>query len=466
MKYKTMTMNKLTSLLVLLVLISCKEKGLDTKFIAAKYYQGVVKVVLFDPELEKIEAGKGYLSRGSGFIVTEDGYLFTNKHVVETSVRGYLDYDITENNVKKSTISVYSDEIVQSKDLLKVYNAGYTVPVIQVFHGQGENDYDLYIAEVISIGTGTYDGAMLKIVSDMEGNPVHRKFTTVPIGNSDNVSQGEKLCVYGYPAQYKGNADLMMKDLSTISVGIMSGNDYVLNSDYGYIKTDAEIHPGNSGGPVFNEENKVIGIATAKGRSTGIGLVGGINGMYYISAIDSKAHSKLIANGLSLPSRSSSINTVKGTQQPIKTVKEINDLIAARTKKPLSPPSTSTGDYYVKSQIFFSHLSPAKNENLIPNKTKRYKSFNIDKTAGGTIWFYVDNYPNKLNTSKISVLIDKETSPGVYTKYRDFAVTVNPSHDIKYFDVHFYDEGKFRIRAYSNELKYINTSYLTLSYFK
>ena len=78
-----MTMNKLTSLLVLLVLISCKEKGLDTKYIAAKYYQGVVKVVLFDPELEKIEAGKGYLSRGSGFIVTEDGYLFTNKQALE-----------------------------------------------------------------------------------------------------------------------------------------------------------------------------------------------------------------------------------------------------------------------------------------------------------------------------------------------------------------------------------------------
>lgn len=458
-------MKRMSYLLVFLVLISCKEKGLDTKLIAAKYYQGVVKVVLFDPELEKIEAGKGYLSRGSGFIVTEDGYLFTNKHVVETSVKGYLDYDIMENKVKKSTISVYSNEIVDSKNLLKVYNAGYTVPVIQVFHGQGENDYDLFKAEVVSIGAGTYDGALLKIVSDMDGNPVRRKFTTVPLGDSDNVSQGERLCVYGYPAQFKGNADLMMKDLSTISVGIMSGHDYVMNSDYGYIKTDAEIHPGNSGGPVFNEENKVIGIATAKGKSTGIGLLGGINGMYYISAIDSKAHSKLIANGLTLPKRSSSINTINGARQPIKTVKEINDLIAARTKKPLTPPTSSTGDYYAKSQIFFSHLSPAKNENLIPNKSKRFSSFNIDKTAGGTIWFYVDNYPKKLNTSKISILIDKETSPGVYTKYRDMAFDTNPSHDIKYFDVHFYGEGKFRIRAYSQELKYINTAYLTLSFF-
>jgi hypothetical protein len=298
----------------------------------------------------------------------------------------------------------------------------------------------------------------------MDGNPVTRKFTTVPIGNSDNVTQGEQLCVYGYPAQFLGSVDLIMKDLSTISVGIMSGNDYVFNSDYGYIKTDAEIHPGNSGGPVFNEENKVIGIATAKGKTTGIGLVGGINGMYYISAIDSKAHSELIANGLTLPKRSSSINTINGEHQPIKTVKEINDLIAARTKKSSPPKSTLLDGYYSKSKIFFSNLSPAKNANKIPNTSKRNTMFTIDKSLGGKIWFYVDNYPDKLNTSKISILIDKQNSLGVYEKFKDFAVDVNASHDIKYFDVDFYKTGRYRVKAYSQELKYINTAYLNLSY--
>lgn len=458
-------MKKLKYLIVFLIILSCQQKGLDTKLIAAKYYQGVVKVVLFDEALEKIEKGKGYLSRGSGFIVTEDGYLFTNKHVVETSVKGYLDYDFYENNIKKSTISVYSDDIVNSKDLIKVYNTGYSVPVIQVFHGKGENDYNLYKAEVVAIGAGTYDGAMLKIVSDMDGNPVRRKFTTVPIGNSDNVSQGEQLCVYGYPAQFKGSAELMMKDLSTISVGIMSGNDYVFNEDYGYIKTDAEIHPGNSGGPVFNEENKAIGIATAKGKTTGIGLVGGINGMYYISAIDSKAHNELMANGLTLPKRSSSINTINGEQQPIKAAKEINDLIALRTKKKTPPTSTLLGDYYSKSKIFFSHLSPAKNDNLIPNTSKRHTSFDIDKSKGGKIWFYVDNYPKKLNTDKITILIDKMNNLGIYEKFKDFSVSSNSSHDIKYFDVDFFQDGQYRIKAYSAKLEYINTAYLKLSYF-
>ena len=359
----------------LIVLLSCKEKGLDTKLIASKYYKGVVKIVMFDEQLEKIEKGKGYLSRGSGFIVTEDGYIFTNKHVVETSVKGYLDYDYYEGKTKKSTLGVYSNDIVDSKDLIKVYNSGYTVPIVQVFHGTGENDYILFKAKVVAIGDGSYDGALLKIVSDMNDNPVMMKFTPVPIGNSDNVSQGEQLCVYGYPAQFQGNADLMLKDLSTISIGIMSGNDYVFNADYGYMKTDAEIHPGNSGGPVFNEENKVIGIATAKGKSTGIGLVGGINGMYYISAIDSKAHTQLVERGLTLPKRSSSINTVNGQQQPILSTKEINDMIAARNKPKLDLSSLLAADYYSGSKIFFSHLSPAKNNNIIPDVTKRYTSF-------------------------------------------------------------------------------------------
>ena len=119
------------------------------------------------------------------------------------------------------------------------------------------------------MSTGVFDGALLKIISDIDDKPVTTKFTAIPIGDSDKVIQGESLCVYGFPAQILKDTTALLNDMSTLSIGIMSGLDYNFNADYGFIKTDAEIHPGNSGGPVFNEENKVIGIATAKGNQTG-----------------------------------------------------------------------------------------------------------------------------------------------------------------------------------------------------
>ncbi|WP_370477177.1 S1C family serine protease [Tamlana flava] len=464
--------NKFLLLFFILSIFSCKDdkvKGLDTKFIASEYYQGVVKILMFDSELEKQKPGKGYLSRGSGFVVTKDGYVFTNKHVVETAVKGYIDYDYYLGKTKKSNFSVYSDEIANDINLIKVYSSGYTTPVIQVFNGKNENDYKLYRAEVVSIGVGAFDGALLKIISDMDGKPIAKPdFTKLPIGNSDNVSQGEKLCVFGYPAQFQGSADLMLRDLSTLSVGIMSGHDYVFNSDYGYIKTDAEIHPGNSGGPVFDEKNEVIGIATAKGNKTGIGLVGGINGMYYISAIDIQAHKKLIASGLTLPSRSSSINTTTGAKQKIKTASQINSLIASRKLKEKKPFFTNTSSTsYSKSKVYFSNVSVKENDNKIPSKSKQFTRFSMDKkNGGGKIWVYVDNYPNKMGTEQIKVYIDKySNTSGKYIKFKDEVYNISKTSDFTYFPYDFYEEGKFKFFVYSKEGKFINSGIVDL-YFK
>jgi len=451
-------------LLVFTCLFSCKEKGLDTKLIASKYHEGVVKILVVDPELEKISPGKGYMSRGSGFIVTEDGYLFTNKHVVEMCVKGYMDYNYLDGEKEMNTLGLYSEEILANKALTKVNRTGHGVPIVQVYDGPGENDYKLYVAEVVSIGSGTYDGAMLKIVSDENGNPVRKKFTTVPIGNSDNVAQGENLCVYGYPAQFSGSASLMLKDLSTISLGIMSGYDYVFNKDYGYLKTDAEIHPGNSGGPVFSEENKVVGIATAKVRSTGTGLVGGINGMYYISAIDSKAHTELIENGLTLPKRSSSINSIRGDKQLIKTTVQANAVIEKRLTAEKAKRKKEMEEYYKPTKAYF-----AFKENGV------YKKFNAGTfglttlTMGtgrnrGLISVCLDNGYKALKTEKLLVYIDKlKLTDYKYYKYKDITVSLNNTSSKIYFDFNFYDAGSYRVSIYNEEGAFITSTTLRMN---
>lgn len=413
MKKRLFYLLSVLTAIITTVFLSCNERGLDTKLIVSKYGDGVVKILLLDPELEKVKEGSGYRSRGSGFFVTKDGYLFTNRHVVEMCVKGYMDYDYKDAGKTKAKVGTYSNELIDDKNFLKAYTTGYTRPVIQVYHGKNENDYTLYIAEVVAIGMGAYDGAILKVVSDIDGNPVKTKFTALPIGNSDKVVQGEQLCVYGFPMQFKGQKGReyldMLLDMSTLSTGIMSGLDFVFNKDYGFIKTDAEIHGGNSGGPVFNEDNKVIGIATAYGLQTNIGLVGGINGMYYISASNIELQQSLVSRGLKSPERSFSINTTSGEKLPIKSVKEINAIVSARNK-PISKPKTtytSKTSNYNNASVWFSNISPKDNNNYLPPKSKRYKSFNFSRTKGGMIWVYVDNYPKTLNTSQVRIYIDK-----------------------------------------------------------
>ncbi|QIE59662.1 trypsin-like peptidase domain-containing protein [Rasiella rasia] len=451
-------------LVAFLCLFSCKEKGLDTKLIASKYYKGVVKILLMDPGMEGKNAGDGYMGRGSGFIVTKDGYLFTNKHVVEMCVKGFIDYNYMEGDKEMTTISLYSEELLNDRTITKINRTGHTIPIVQVYDGPGESDYKLYIAEVVSIGSGTYDGAMLKIVGTLDWKPVKRKFSTVPLGNSDNVTQGENLCVYGYPAQFTGSADLMLKDLSTISLGIMSGYDFVINRDYGYLKTDAEIHPGNSGGPVFSEENKVIGIATAKGRSTGIGLLGGINGMYYISAIDSKAHTELVENGLTLPKRSASINSTKGTPHIIKTTKQAQAIVEKRLAAEKAAKIKVLEEYYKGAQLYF-----AINRNGYYEKFKKgsFGTTSINQGTGanrGKISVCVDHGYKALNTEKLIVAIDKlSTSDFKYYKYKDVVYSAKRTSPKLYFDFNFYDVGTYRVRVYSEDNALIGSTLLRMN---
>lgn len=434
---------------------------LNTKLIASKYGKSIVKIIMFDAQLEKDKPGSGYLSRGSGFFVSSDGYIITNRHVVQTAVTGYIDYDYKDS--KGAVIAgfqPYSENIISAKNFVKAYRTGYTVPIIQVFHGNNEDDYKLYSAKVVAIGMGAFDGALLKIVSDEKGNKTNFNFTPVPIGNSDAVQQGEQLCVFGFPAQIRGvSAAIMLKDMSTLSLGIMSGYEMVMNSDYGYIKTDADINPGNSGGPVFNEENKVIGIATATGRATGIGLVGGINGMFYVTASNASAHDTLVKKGLKPPKRSHTINTITGNKLPIKTVAQINAAYLSSG----GTGSTST-DYYAKSKIYFSNVSIKNNNNKFPSTSQRYTSFRIDKKKGGVIYVYVDNYPNKMNTTQIVVLIDKLAKNGKYEKFKDLVYDITSTIDFTYFPFNVKEEGSYKFRILSKEKLYINTGTVKISY--
>jgi len=140
-------------------------------------------------------------SLGSGFIISNDGYILTNNHVVAGA---------DEIKVKLSDSREYKAEIKGTDEKL--------------------------------------DLAVLKI-DVKEGLPVAK------LGDSDAIQVGEWVMAIGNPFGLN----------QTVTAGIVSAMGRVIGSGPydDFIQTDASINPGNSGGPLFNAEGKVIGINTA-----------------------------------------------------------------------------------------------------------------------------------------------------------------------------------------------------------
>ena len=150
---------------------------------------------------------------GSGFVISEDGYIVTNNHVIE--------------GADEITVEFYS---------------GKELP-----------------AEVIGTDPNT-DIALLKVTSD---DPL----PFVPFGDSGEAHVGDWVMAMGNP----------LGQGFSVSAGIVSARGRALSGSYDdYIQTDAAINKGNSGGPLFNMDGQVIGVNTAilspNGGSIGIGF--------------------------------------------------------------------------------------------------------------------------------------------------------------------------------------------------
>ena len=152
---------------------------------------------------------------GTGFFITEDGYILTNHHVVE--------------GASSVEVTLYSGE-------------SYDAKVIG-----SDKDYDI---------------AVLKI--DVAGA------TPVVLGNSSKLAIGESVAAVGNPL---GELTFSMTE------GIVSCVNRAINVDgtpFNMIQVDCSINPGNSGGPLFNSYGEVVGIVSAKYSSYSNTTVEGI----------------------------------------------------------------------------------------------------------------------------------------------------------------------------------------------
>ena len=148
---------------------------------------------------------------GSGFIVTDDGYILTNYHVVE--------------DADSITVSMYEGQT--------------------------------YEAELVGFDASN-DVAVLKI--EAEG------LTPVVLGDSDNLNVGDNVVAIGNPLG-ELTFSLTSGAISSLNRNITMSNGSTMN----LMQTDCAINSGNSGGALFNMYGEVIGITNAKYSSNGGG---------------------------------------------------------------------------------------------------------------------------------------------------------------------------------------------------
>lgn len=145
--------------------------------------------------------------RGSGFIVTKEGRILTNNHVVD--------------GVDKITVSVLLSD----------------------------GSKKTYPAKIVG-SDPTYDLAVIKIEPDAD-------LPVLELGDSDAVEVGEWVVAIGNPYGFE----------HSVTAGVISAKNRSIHAQDvnfdDFLQTDAAINPGNSGGPLLNMEGKVVGINTA-----------------------------------------------------------------------------------------------------------------------------------------------------------------------------------------------------------
>src|SRR5690606_20231672 len=171
----------------------------------------------------------GYV--GSGTIITPTGLILTNAHVASPASQGDVEY---EPDALGISIIVQEDK-----------------PAVPS-----------YIAEVLAVD-GYLDLAVIQIRETVNGTPVNINSLNLPyvnIGNSDLVHVGDDLNIFGFPS-IGGNT-------ITFTLGTVSGfSSESQIGDRAWIKTDATISGGNSGGLAADNNGNIIGVPTIAASS-------------------------------------------------------------------------------------------------------------------------------------------------------------------------------------------------------
>lgn len=170
---------------------------------------------------------------GSGTIVDPSGIILTNCHVVNPRAMGMpappadrLGIAITQRSDEPPAVTYFAEIIVQSPEL---------------------------------------DLAVLRIVAGLDGRPVSDlNLSAVPVGDSDGLELGDTLSIFGYPG--------IGGETVTFTSGSVAGfsGQPGITDRRAWVKTDATIAGGNSGGAAVNHDGELVGVPTQAAAGTGV----------------------------------------------------------------------------------------------------------------------------------------------------------------------------------------------------
>lgn len=195
--------------------VASKDLPVIEEYFVNPFPEGLLPNVQI-PQYRQKGTIKKEVSSGTGFFISKDGLLLTNKHVVEDSK---AEYSIVMNDGKKFDAKVLAKDPFQDIAILKVENTD------------------------------------------------KKEFSFIPLGDSDNLKVGQTVIAIG---------NSLGEFRNTVSVGIISGLNRSVTAQGSLagseflqemIQTDAAINPGNSGGPLLDLSGRVVGMNTAVASS-------------------------------------------------------------------------------------------------------------------------------------------------------------------------------------------------------
>jgi S1-C subfamily serine protease len=251
--------------------------------------------LFFRASLDYIKEHQEITSSGTGFVVTADGYIATNCHLIDRDNafihrQFFLSafQQITEANISALENAWATKFSEQQKSIL--YNTYASVYARLFSMALYDLRKEIFVEYSVDTDSGTTSSIKKSAQVIVKGQPMPGKdvailkldgdstLPTLKIAQDELPRVGEQLFVYGFPSPVTNNNYVATESAiePTLTTGIVSA---LKKSAAGWplIQMDANINRGSSGGPVCNEKGEVVGLTTFGSIENSGGLAAGLN---------------------------------------------------------------------------------------------------------------------------------------------------------------------------------------------